>query len=48
MDNKIIYLSEQGFNDLKNELNHLVTVERPNIIKQIAEARDKGLSLIHI
>ena len=42
MDNKIIYLSEQGFNDLKNELNHLVTIERPNIIKQIAEARDKG------
>ena len=42
MDNKVIYLSEQGFNDLKNELNHLVTVERPSIIKQIAEARDKG------
>ena len=42
MDNKIIYLSEQGFNDLKNELNHLVTIDRPNIIKQIAEARDKG------
>ena len=42
MDNKIIYLSEQGFIDLKNELNHLITVERPNIIKQIAEARDKG------
>ena len=42
MDNKIIYLSEQGFNDLKKELNHLVTIERPNIIKQIAEARDKG------
>tara|TARA_B100000123_G_scaffold142936_1_gene105611 strand:+ start:382 stop:861 length:480 start_codon:yes stop_codon:yes gene_type:complete len=42
MDNKIIYLSEQGFNDLKNELHHLVTFERPNIIKQIAEARDKG------
>ena len=42
MDTKIIYLSEQGYNDLKNELNHLVTVERPNIIKQIAEARDKG------
>ncbi len=42
MDNKIIYLSEQGFNDLKNELNHLVTIERPSIIKQIADARDKG------
>tara|TARA_B100001113_G_C20662998_1_gene428623 strand:- start:31 stop:510 length:480 start_codon:yes stop_codon:yes gene_type:complete len=42
MDNKIIYLSEQGYNDLKNELNQLITIERPNIIKQIAEARDKG------
>ena len=42
MDNKIIYLSEQGYNNLKNELNHLITVERPNIIRQIAEARDKG------
>lgn len=42
MDNKIIYLSEQGYNDLKNELNQLITIERPNIISQIAEARDKG------
>tara|TARA_B100000900_G_scaffold86352_1_gene70053 strand:+ start:40400 stop:40879 length:480 start_codon:yes stop_codon:yes gene_type:complete len=42
MDNKIIYLSEQGYNDLKNELNQLITIERPNIIRQIAEARDKG------
>ncbi len=42
MDNKIIYLSEQGYNDLKNELNQLITIERQNIIRQIAEARDKG------
>ena len=35
MDNKIIYLSEQGYNDLKNELNQLITIERPNIIRQI-------------
>jgi transcription elongation factor GreA len=42
MDNKIIYLSEQGYNDLKNELNQLITIERPNIIRQIADARDKG------
>ena len=42
MEYKIIYLSEQGYNDLKNELNQLITIERPNIIRQIAEARDKG------
>ena len=41
MDNKVIFIGAR-FNDLKNELNHLVTVERPSIIKQIAEARDKG------
>ena len=38
----VIYLSEKGYNDLKEDLNHLKTVERPKIISQIAEARDKG------
>ena len=38
----IIYLSQQGYDDLKNELHQLKSVERPNIIRQIAEARDKG------
>ena len=38
----IIYLSEQGYEDLKNELHELKTVDRPNVINQIAEARDKG------
>ena len=38
----IIYLSEQGYEDLKNELHKLKTVDRPNVISQIAEARDKG------
>ena len=38
----IIYLSKQGFNDLKDELNKLKSIDRPNIISQIAEARDKG------
>ena len=28
--------------DLKNELHKLKTVDRPNVINQIAEARDKG------
>jgi transcription elongation factor GreA len=38
----IIYLSKQGFDDLKDELNKLKTIDRPNVISQIAEARDKG------
>lgn len=38
----IIYLSKKGYNDLKEELNKLKTVDRPNVINQIAEARDKG------
>ena len=38
----IIYLSKQGFDDLKDELNKLKTIDRPNVINQIAEARDKG------
>ena len=38
----IIYLSQQGYDDLKSELNQLKSVERPKIIMQISEARDKG------
>jgi len=38
----IMYYSEEGLKRLKDELVHLVTVERPSISKQIAEARDKG------
>jgi transcription elongation factor GreA len=38
----IIYLSKKGYEDLKNELNKLKTVDRPHVINQIAEARDKG------
>lgn len=37
-----IYLSQQGYDDLKAELNQLKSVERPKVINQIAEARDKG------
>ncbi len=37
-----IYLSQQGFDNLKAELKQLKSVDRPNIISQIAEARDKG------
>ena len=38
----IIYLSKQGYEDLKDELHKLKTVDRPHVINQIAEARDKG------
>jgi transcription elongation factor GreA len=40
--NDYIYLSSEGMEKLKDELNHLKSYERPNIINQIAEARDKG------
>lgn len=36
------YMTEEGFKKLKEELNHLETVERPAISRLIAEARDKG------
>ena len=37
-----IYLSHQGYKDLKEELQRLKSVDRPSIISQISEARDKG------
>jgi transcription elongation factor GreA len=39
---QVNYFTEEGLKKLQDELNHLKTVERPNISKQIAEARDKG------
>lgn len=36
------YFTEAGLERLRAELDHLRTVERPNISYQIAEARDKG------
>ena len=38
----IKYFTKEGLQNLKDELNHLKNVERPNITKEIAEARDKG------
>ena len=38
----IQYFTEVGLRKLKDELEHLKSVERPKIIQQIAEARDKG------
>jgi transcription elongation factor GreA len=39
---KLSYLTEEGYRKLKEELDHLKTVERPAISNMIAEARDKG------
>ena len=38
----ITYFTEEGLKKLQNEINHLKTIERPSISRQIAEARDKG------
>jgi transcription elongation factor GreA len=38
----VIYITEEGLQKLKEELDHLRMVERPSLSKQIAEARDKG------
>lgn len=36
------YISEEGYKKLVEELKQLETVQRPEISRQIAEARDKG------
>ncbi len=40
--NDIVYITEEGLQKLKDELDQLRNVERPSISKQIADARDKG------
>ena len=39
---KVSYYTEEGLQKLKDEVEHLIKVERPSISKEIAEARDKG------
>lgn len=36
------YMTEDGYNKILDEINMLETVKRPEVIRQIAEARDKG------
>lgn len=42
MAKEVIYLTAEGLQKLKDELNHMRSVERPAISAAIAEARDKG------
>jgi transcription elongation factor GreA len=39
---EVKYYTAEGLQRLKDELEHLTSVERPAISRQIAEARDKG------
>ena len=39
---KMSYITEEGLLKLRKELEQLVSVERPAISRQIADARDKG------
>ena len=41
MDSDIQYFTEEGLKKLKDELDQLKSVERPKVIQQISEARDK-------
>ena len=37
-----IYMTEQGYQKLVDEIKRLESEERPDVIRRIAEARDKG------
>lgn len=39
---EVTYLTQDGLNKLKKELERLITIERPKISKQIGEAIEKG------
>ena len=36
------YMSQEGYDKLRAQIKHLEEVERPEVIRQIQEARDKG------
>lgn len=42
MSNKISYMTQEGYNKLKGELDELKTTGRQEAAKAIAEAREKG------
>jgi len=39
---KVAYITQEGLNKLKDELDRLMNVERPSISRQIGEAIEKG------
>ena len=43
MAQELIYLTAEGYKKLKDELDHMRSVERPAASAAIAEARDKAI-----
>lgn len=41
-EKKVSYMTAEGLNKLKAQVREMISVERPAISQQIAEARDKG------
>ncbi|MDE0771461.1 MAG: transcription elongation factor GreA [Salibacteraceae bacterium] len=39
---KVAYYTEEGLQNIRDEVHNLKTVERPSISQQIGDARDKG------
>lgn len=39
---EIVYVTEESLEKMRQELQHFISVERPNASKAIAEAREKG------
>jgi transcription elongation factor GreA len=39
---KVTYMTQEGLDKMRAEMDHLISVERPRISQQIAEAREKG------
>ena len=42
MDSKKVYLTKEGLEELKEELNQLTTVKRPDILGRVSQARSMG------
>ena len=42
MSKKITYMSREGYEKLKSEIDNLKSIERQKVARQIAEAREKG------
>lgn len=42
MSNEKVYLSEEGYKKKEEELQYLINVEQPAVVKRLAEAREHG------
>lgn len=42
LNDKKIYLTQEGLDDLKKEYNELLTVKRPEVVQRLSSAREMG------